>query len=256
MLVMSISNKRPTVPPPSDAEGDLQAEASLIVGAGAVISVDAGALVVDASVIQGAGVVPLFAEGELQAASSVVDGSGQVHIIGEGDLQVDASLVDGTGTYSAATPEWQVLGSWDHAVSGNTASPIDFNGLGGCDELMVIYEDLERSISGITSFQLSVDNGVSFFSTSGNYRFMTDNGSPNNFTAWRATNSNATTDTSGMVHIMGNTGAVPKTARMTHTGLYGTSDFVGSLSAVDAIRVFNSGGGNYIGGRITVLGYK
>ncbi|TPI16583.1 hypothetical protein FJW10_22725 [Mesorhizobium sp. B4-1-1] len=68
--------------------------------------------------------------------------------------------------------------------------------------------------------------------------------------------SNSTAARSGSVHIFGsNLNGVPKLCRALNRAA-GATDFlfVGSTSPINAIRINNSGGGNFTAGSIRVLG--
>lgn len=70
---------------------------------------------------------------------------------------------------------WTEVGLWSHAVSGNTPFPFNFTGLGTFTELMVQFNNCTVSASGIIWIRLSVNNGATYFTGTGNYKSFTAN---------------------------------------------------------------------------------
>lgn len=148
---------------------------------------------------------------------------------------------------------WSLLGSWDHGVSGNTASPIDFTGLSGSRDILIIAQDVTLSVSGILGVQLSVNNGSSFFTTSGDYISLNDAGVSTNQDQIRMYSTAATAARSAHKLILAcNLSGVPKVDTPNEASR--RHQFRGSTSPVDAVRVLASAGGNLTGGKLYVLG--
>ena len=151
-----------------------------------------------------------------------------------------------------SSPGWVLVDSWTH--SGDVAN-VDFADLGGYSEIMVVTRQITKSVSGLTSLRVSVDNGSNFFATSGNYVFWQDAGSEGSLTGASLHGTQTTAARSGIAVLRGfNVNGVPKEIRPTSRAL--TILFVASTSPLNAIRIYGDGGGNLTGGSIYVLGMK
>lgn len=152
---------------------------------------------------------------------------------------------------AASGTAWTVAATWDHAVAGNTASPIDFIGLAGANEILVIMNEVTKSVSGVVDLQVSVNNGSSFFSTNGDYVSLAASGIDVNATGISLHVTASAAARTGAVHIVNaNGGGI---AFATSSGDQEGFLFRASTSAIDALRVIAPSGGNFTGGTITVF---
>lgn len=150
-------------------------------------------------------------------------------------------------------------GAWQRIVDFTIASAIANYDIPipGFSEIILLALDVTTSVAGIRAVQVSVDNGTTFYSTSGNYSFLNGSGAK---TADSAIGLHGGTTSSaargGVMSIRGNN--LNNTIKIidTPTGSsYGTVLFTASNLPITTLRVFNSaGGGNLTGGRIIVLG--
>lgn len=147
-------------------------------------------------------------------------------------------------------------GAWTLASTTTIGSPVtevDVTGLGTPTEIMVVLDAVTTSVSGQRQLLLSVDNGATFFTASGDYITTATNGTPSNATAIPvAGNASAGARTGGIQIFACDTAATAK--RYTGNGsatLEGL--FKGSASQIDAIRVTNSVASNLTGGTIYVF---
>lgn len=234
--------------------GALQAQNSIVEGEGIIGQGGSGALAAQASTVDGAGDVTTVNGGSLEADASTVDGAGVSGSTGTGSLEADASAVDGEG--AGASDTWEVLATWDHGVSGNTATPINLTWSGEYSELLIIWEDVTKSASAQMSFRFSTDGGSSYMSTSGNYRWISDNGSPTNATNIPFSNESTTAARSGQQHLTSNIDAVPHAIiNGRPAGLQAIGEVIGnSMDFINGVSVI-LGSGNFTGGKITVLGH-
>lgn len=172
---------------------------------------------------------------------------------------------NGTGDWEPAAPSgggWELAGAgqtatgvYDHAVDGTKAT-VDFTGLAGYTDFLIVTRNVTKSSTGLTVLQVSVNNGSSFYTTSGDYVFVTNAGVESNnpyFAAFHVTN--ATAARSGVIHLpaAGASGG-PKTSIPVTVGT-GSGDghrlFVASTSPINALRILGSAG-NINGGAIYV----
>lgn len=163
--------------------------------------------------------------------------------------------VDAQGRLTAAAngsgggggSSWALVDSWAWA---SNVTEVDVNDLGGYNELLVIARGVAAASSGRRLIQVSVDNGASYFSTSGNYKAIGGAGTETNFEGF----SHLTSSTSArtiVAHIV-NTKGAEKIAMVA----YSTPIFVfdASTSDINAIRLTNSAGGNLTSGSMLVFG--
>lgn len=141
-------------------------------------------------------------------------------------------------------------GVYDFAVDGAKAN-IDFIGLASFNELLIVCRNLTNGTSGVRQVQVSVDNGSSFYTASGDYVTITTAGVEAASTAL-AFHATAATAARSLVAQLSNTKGTEKFCQ--YNGTLPQSLFVASASDINAIRVSNSGGGNMTGGTVRVYG--
>lgn len=186
--------------------------------------------------------IPLASDTARHVSTTLSNATSQV-------TSLSAAILAGSGGAWAAVGTGQTAtGVYDFAVDGAKAN-IDFAGLGSINELLIIGLGLTCGTTGVRIARVSVDSGVSFFSTG--YSTIDSNGVASAATGFaHSTNSTAARDI--LVHLLNLKGAV-KWADM-HNGTGIRTIFNGSASDINAVRVANSGGGNITGGTVYLYG--
>ena len=148
------------------------------------------------------------------------------------------------GAYAAA-------GVWDFAVDGAVAN-VDFTGLAGATDIRLIMSAVTKSVSGAPIVVVSVNNGASYYTTSGDYAFMDTNGVRTNATTMAQFHlTNATAARDGIVEIQ-NT-AVSPAVGLNVTVAVSHRLFHASTSAINAVRISPSPAANFTGGKFYCL---
>lgn len=165
------------------------------------------------------------------------------------DLTVDQQgRITAAANGAVATVEWTLHpDSWEHAVSGNIAASLVFDNIDATEILVEIYQ-VTKSVSGGFDVQVSVDNGATFFTTSGEYITLGTSGTPSNHVGLLPAQAAATAARTNVCHILNAKGANKMSACSTNPP---NAMFVASASDIDAIRVIGNGG-NFTGGAIRV----
>lgn len=160
----------------------------------------------------------------------------------------DTHWVDQPATGGGAT--WALAGSWTY--SGTAVANVNFTGLTGMTDLLIIGQSLTLDTSQIVSLYYSVDNGASFFQTTGNYQATVQGGStPVNVPyAGQLWNGISTGPRSGYARGYAMNVAAPRITA--HMGSNGSILFLASNSPVNAIQL-RPGAGNINGGSIYVF---
>lgn len=143
---------------------------------------------------------------------------------------------------------WVSVASWTYSVD---VANVDFTNLGAYTELMVIGDGITASVSGTRNLLVSVNNGSTFYNTSGDYVEVATTGGVSNLTAVPAHSSAAATVRSFIVGIMPS-GLTSTSKLITRSGGL-TALFKASTSPINAIRIVNASG-NLTGGSIQVYG--
>jgi hypothetical protein len=162
------------------------------------------------------------------------------------------SVTDGDGVSGNPTIACTVTGgAWSLVSTTTVSSPVaqvDVTGLAGANEILIICRNLTQSVSGVLTLQVSVNNGSTFYTASGDYILLPTSGAEANNNFFGAFHGTTTTAArSGVVHIpaAGVTGV--KTTDCISAGAGNNRLFVASTSPINAVRINSSGGGN-IGG--------
>jgi hypothetical protein len=147
---------------------------------------------------------------------------------------------------------WEVAATWTYSVP---VPEVDFTGLGGYTDLLIIIDGVELSVTGVRCVRVSTDNGASFF-TGAVYPNVLTGGTLSAGTAILSHGTNATAARTGIVRLNAiNTTSSPKVAEsIVRAANFIPTLFTGSADPIDAIRVFGNAGGNLTGGSILVLG--
>lgn len=173
--------------------------------------------------------------------------------------QVTGLLDAGGGGGGGASP-WVLAGTgqtatglYDAAVDGAKAN-VDFVGLAGATDIMVLCRLVTLANSGIPLLRLSVDNGASYFATAGDYANVSTTGAESATPTGRIFHdTNATAARSGAVRVhAADVAGVPKLLETVNIGdtTQRAQLFVASLNDIDAVRIIPSAGGNITGGKI------
>lgn len=175
--------------------------------------------------------------------------------IGTGLLLSSGTLVN-TGSSGLGTA-WTLAGSgqtatgkWDQSVDGSK-SAVDFTGLAGATDIMIVGWQTGQSVSGIPFMRVSVDNGSTWYSSTGNYVAVGPSGvTTNSTTSAGLVDTAATAGISWGAIILGANLAqqrlIQSTVRFTAGGAY----FVASTSPINAVRLQSTGAGNFNSGQI------
>lgn len=155
-------------------------------------------------------------------------------------------LLDASGATITSGATW----TW----ASNVAN-VDVINLGSYTDLMVVARGLTSSSSGNRNILVSVDNGSSFYSSSGDYISITEAGVEANASAMLI-HDTASTSARGLTgYILGSgvTGG-QKLGLGPGTGANRQRVFVASTSPVNALRLVPGGGGNLTAGSLYVYG--
>jgi hypothetical protein len=154
---------------------------------------------------------------------------------------------------TGAQMEAYLGGGWRLAatqVISTPAASFDFTGLAGANDIMVLLRQVTTSVSAFRILRVSVDNGATFFATSGDYKSTSAAGAETNQDNFSfATSASSST---AFIEIRGAALPVPKFAWPGQGPSNPPAVFTGSLSPIDAVRVAATSG-NLTGGTIYVL---
>lgn len=161
------------------------------------------------------------------------------------------ALAAGVPAWIAPTTPWEAVGSWTYSAD---VANVDFTNLGAYSELMVVGTDISVSASGVRAMQVSVNNGSSFYSTSGDYVAMAATGIPTNF-GWVECHDTASAAVRSFIVRM-----EMCSITSTHKVFTKTSGlkvkFIASTSPINAIRLYSTAGANLQSGTIHVYGKR
>lgn len=193
-------------------------------------------------------------------------GSGSGDVVGPGSA-VDDRIATFNGTtgkliqdggstiadiLAAAGGSWALLATQVAAGATN----YDFIGLSAYNEIRVMLIALTLSATGQIQLRVSTDNGSTFLSTSGDYLGIdANNGTPTSKTEIPFTTSSTAAARYGEILIEGFNMTNAKFVR----SMFFTTNAVGfevipTTTALNALRVLNTGAGNMNGGTILVFG--
>lgn len=146
---------------------------------------------------------------------------------------------------------------WTVLASGTIAAPtaaVTFTGLNldNYSELKVYGRQLTASASGFRVVEVSVDNGATYYTTSGDYAYIDAAGVSTANTSMGGTGTASASARDMSVNIIGNVANGLPTS-VVQGGLTNPRVFLASTSAIDALRITSSGG-NLTGGSYVLLG--
>ena len=182
-------------------------------------------------------------------AGGALTGSDQVHALSGGNSRrfyIPAWHLLG-GSYTSA-------GIWDQSVDGNALN-VDFAGLAGADDILILARNVTKSVSGTLNMRVSIDNGSTFYNSSGNYVSLANTGVETNAASagLHDTSTTAARSCIGMIYGASASGTIKRISSPIRTEDLIEKLFVASTSPIDAVRVYPSGGGNLTGGIIYCL---
>ena len=148
----------------------------------------------------------------------------------------------------AVGADWRLIESRVCTVNANE----DFINLAGYNEILVVIKAITRSISGITTLRVSIDNGASFLATAADYLDVSVAGVEGGIDRIPIHTTNATAARSGRVLIqLFDTASIVKMAEAWDGNTY----FIPTANALNAVRVYSgTAGGNLTGGTIFIYG--
>lgn len=177
-------------------------------------------------------------------------GSQAIGFVLEGEPPEDAPIVPGpAGTNgTSASSDWTLL----NTTVAAGAAQYDVIGLAGYNEILVIVDGITRSVTGLTSLRVSIDNGANFLAAAGDYVDVSVAGVETAASTMPFHTTNATVARSGRIHIvLFDTASVVKNAMSWD----GNNYFIPTANALNAIRVYSgAAGGNLNAGTIYVYG--
>lgn len=195
---------------------------------------------------------------------SISDVHGSVLFRGAADW---AALGPGTVDYVLATkgagadPEWVEQtggggggGAWELIGSSTIAAPVssvDFTNLSGYSDLMFVFEAVTASAGGQRIVLASVDNGASYFNTSGDYQSIASSGALTANTSVALNDTSTLAATTAVGYVKGNVAGYKKIFQRPQRTT--NSQFAASTAVIDAVRFANSSG-NLNGGVVHLLG--
>lgn len=171
-----------------------------------------------------------------------------------GDTITIAASGGGGAAWALAGAGQTATGVWDFAVDG-AKSNINFTGLAGFSDLLMIARGVTQSVSGLPFGQVSVNNGSSYFTTSGDYVQPSTAGVESNAgSTGGLIDTGATAARSWGMKVLAANAAVPRLIESTVRPPPGANvSFIASASAINAWRLGTTGGGTFNGGKVYCL---
>lgn len=147
--------------------------------------------------------------------------------------------------------DWKLAGSWTWSTN---VAQVDFTGLAGYNELLVLARGLTASASGFRSLLCSVDNGSTFPTANGDYQIISSTGVESAQVGIALHGTASASARSGSI-LIPNSGlnGVPKLAIGNSLGQ--TQLFTQSTLPINALRINSiTSTGNLTAGSIYVMG--
>jgi hypothetical protein len=165
-----------------------------------------------------------------------------------------AALLDGGGL--AASDRWVLVDTNGVETTGATWSysapvaSVDVKNLTDYSDILIVVNQVTADVSGSRAIQVSVDNGVSFYSASGDYVSLSTSGVRTNTTdiARHITFTTAARDVLAFIPGAGTSAPIKRAQSIDGEN----RSFVASPLPINAIRLINSTGGNLTGGSFSV----
>lgn len=130
-------------------------------------------------------------------------------------------------------------------------SNVDVTGLANYNELLIFVRGVTTSASATRAIRASVDNGASFFSTSGQYAIFDVDGTETASTAWGGHSTASTAARSFICHCVSLKGPWPMCISHTSSGI--SRFFLGSMKDINAIQLCLSAAANMTAGYMAVF---
>lgn len=146
---------------------------------------------------------------------------------------------------------WALVDSWTH--SSDIANK-DFPNLSGYSEILVHIVSVTLSVSGVRRIVVSTDNGSTWLTTSGDYISGDGTGGMTNQANILTHVTNATAARSAQTTFIGFNSAVANKPYRRDTRDAAITGHIVTSTALNAIRVDGSAGGNLTGGSIYIWG--
>lgn len=200
-------------------------------GSGVTVTAD-GLGGVDIDIPGGAGgSIEVLDEGVTEEAAATAlnfTGAG-VTVTADGLGGVDIDIPGGGGGGGA----WTLVST---TVIASAVSSVDVTGLAGANDIMIAIRGVTSTASASRGIRLSVDNGATYYSTSGDYHNIGSTGAESNVTALSMASGTVATGVTGftIIHAAGLSG-VPKYAAPMFGNVQGVFD--GSTLPVDAVQL-------------------
>lgn len=149
---------------------------------------------------------------------------------------------------TAAIGVWNEVASWDFSIDGAVAS-VPSSDLTGYSEVLIQGRGVGASVSGQRVVQVSVNNGVSWYTTSGDYNELAATGVATNNQAMFP-HTTATGSARDFAVQFPNIQAPFKVAHLMPRMV--EAQFVASTTQITNVRVINSTGGNLNAGQVKI----
>lgn len=171
----------------------------------------------------------------------------------QGRITAAANGAGGGASWALAGAGQTATGVWDQAVDGTKAT-VDFTGLAGKTDIMIIARSVTKTVATPLVIQVSVNNGSTYYSTSGDYILTNTAGAESNQTHFgQIIPGNVSAARTGSIILPGvNVTGIPKVSEQI-VALNGAHFFVASTSAIDAVRILGVAASNLNGGKIYCL---
>lgn len=166
------------------------------------------------------------------------------------NLSMSGTTLNVSGFISGAS--WVLLDSWTHSAD---VSEKIFTGLAGYSEIIVLCRAITKSITGLIALTVSIDNGSTFLTTSGDYIHIDDSGAHTNAALINLHTTNSNSARGSLFTIRQWNLTSPKTySTLNRVETTGSHGLIPTANDLDALRIFPSGGGNFTAGSIYIYG--
>jgi hypothetical protein len=167
------------------------------------------------------------------------------------DVEPSGGFTQGTEALTSfqLSGGWTLVDEYDHAIDGDVATA-DFTGI-AYDEIRVIARNVTKDTTGTLNVRVSINNGSSYKTTSGDYVSFAADGQGTALTGVPLHTTNATAARGGMATLSGLRNSENKLIIANNAGVTNTID---TTSVINALRVYPSGGGLITGGTIQIFG--
>lgn len=210
-----------------------------------VATIDGNAITTTAPITGGGSVGGTLAPISLADSGVTPATYGSASNIPQFTVDAKGRLTSAANVPVSAGAAWTVRAT--QALSG--ANTYNFTDLTD-SEYLVVLSDVTKPIATQTILRVSVDNGSSYFSTSGDYATVDTNGALTNGTGVFFDSATATAR-SGFAYIIGGGVSGPIKPIYANRANY---FFLASTSPINALRLTTASGANWSGGTAYVLG--